>query len=181
MGTDDARRPGEPTQPGLTAMRAWAHPVRLRILSLLTGEALSAADVARALDLTHANASYHLRTLHRAGLLVVEGRQKVRGGAAVLYRYRPDLEGSEPPGAPTPAGTFRALADELVRRGEHARAGRQVIADADLWVPGEAWDAARTAVYEAVRALHEAAVAPGTAGAVRTSTTVAMFATGDAP
>ena len=38
-------------------LRATAHPVRLRILSLLTVEAMSAADVARALDLTHANAS----------------------------------------------------------------------------------------------------------------------------
>ena len=48
---------------GVARLRAMAHPVRLRILSLLTAEAMSAADVARALDLTHANASYHLRVL----------------------------------------------------------------------------------------------------------------------
>ena len=37
-------------------LRALAHPVRLRILSLLTGGDLSAADVARKLEITHANA-----------------------------------------------------------------------------------------------------------------------------
>ena len=51
----------------VSALRSVAHPVRLRILSLVTAEAMSAADVARALDLTHANALYHLRVLHDAG------------------------------------------------------------------------------------------------------------------
>ena len=45
---------GDTTQ----ALRATAHPVRLQILSLLTGAEMSAAEVARELDLTHANASY---------------------------------------------------------------------------------------------------------------------------
>ena len=39
----------------LSRLRATAHPVRLRIMSLLTAEAMSAADVARALDITHAS------------------------------------------------------------------------------------------------------------------------------
>ncbi len=158
----------------LAAMRAWAHPVRLRMLSLLTGEALSAAEVARRLDLTHANASYHLRHLHRAGLLVVESEQPIRGGLAKCYRYRPELEPTTP-GGPTPATTFAALADELVRRGRDAEPGRQAIADAELWVAPEAWDEARQAVYRAMDALHRAAVPAGTPGAVRTSSTVALF------
>jgi hypothetical protein len=53
--------------------------------------------------------------------------------------------------------------------------GQQVVSDAELWVASTAWDDARTAVYEAMRTLHEAAVAPRTPGAVRTSSTVAMF------
>src|SRR5690349_23399973 len=69
-------------------LRASAHPVRLRILSLLTAEAMSAAEVARALDLTHANASYHLRFLHHAGEVEVESEEKIRGGMAKRYRYR---------------------------------------------------------------------------------------------
>ena len=76
------------TDPGDVArLRASAHPVRLRIMSLLTAEALSAAEVARALDLTHANASYHLRVLHDVGVLVVESEEKIRGGVAKRYRY----------------------------------------------------------------------------------------------
>ena len=51
------------TDEEVASLRAVAHPVRLRILSLLTGTELSAAEVARELDLTHANASYHLRVL----------------------------------------------------------------------------------------------------------------------
>jgi DNA-binding transcriptional ArsR family regulator len=158
----------------LTSMRAWAHPVRLRILSLLTASAMSAAEVARELDLTHANASYHLRHLSAAGLLVVESTEQIRGGVAKRYRYRPELEPTTA-GASTPAATFRALAEELVRRGLQARAGRQVVSDAELWVPPADWDAARTAVYQAMQRLHEAAVAAETPGALRTSSTVAMF------
>ena len=68
-------------------LRATAHPVRLRIMSLLTAQAMSAAEVARELELTHANASYHLRLLHDIGELVVESEEKIRGGTAKRYRY----------------------------------------------------------------------------------------------
>ena len=64
-----------------------AHPVRLRIMSLLTGAALTAAEVARELDLTHANASYHLRSLMAAGMIVPAGEERIRGGVAERYRY----------------------------------------------------------------------------------------------
>ncbi|WP_268815939.1 helix-turn-helix domain-containing protein [Amycolatopsis alkalitolerans] len=37
-----------------------AHPLRLRLLSLLTGASLSAAEAARELGETQANVSYHL-------------------------------------------------------------------------------------------------------------------------
>jgi len=165
--------PSRVTFERLAAMRAWAHPVRLRILILLTGGAMSAVEVARALDLTHANASYHLRHLQSAGLFTIAVTEKVRGGVATRYRYSPQLE---PRGAvgPTPQATLQVLADEIVRRGRHARPCRQVVTDADPWVSEEAWTAARTAVYEAVDALHRAVPAQSP-GAVRTSTTVAMF------
>ena len=69
------------------ALRAVAHPVRLRMLSLLTGTELSAAEVARELGITHANASYHLRTLLDAGELVIASEEKIRGGVAKRYRH----------------------------------------------------------------------------------------------
>ena len=65
------------------SLRAMAHPLRLRILSLLTGAELSAAEVARELDLSHANASYHLRVLLDAELLEVAGEERIRGGVAL--------------------------------------------------------------------------------------------------
>ena len=76
------------SDPGrVAALRAMAHPLRLRMLAMLTGTAMSAADVARELDLTHANASYHLRQMRDAGLLVVAEEESVRGGRAKRYRY----------------------------------------------------------------------------------------------
>ena len=56
-----------------SSLRAMAHPLRLRMLSLLTGAELSAAEVARELGITHANASYHLRVLLDACELEVAG------------------------------------------------------------------------------------------------------------
>ena len=53
----------QPTDAFTAELRAVAHPVRLRILSLLTGAAMTATEVAAELGLTHANASYHLRRL----------------------------------------------------------------------------------------------------------------------
>ena len=61
--------------------------MRLRILSLLTGADLTAADVARELGLTHANASYHLRFLLDAGEIVVQRQETIRGGRARRYRH----------------------------------------------------------------------------------------------
>jgi len=57
----------------VSAMRAVAHPLRLRILSLLTGAEMSAAELARELDISHANASYHLRVLASVGEVVEAG------------------------------------------------------------------------------------------------------------
>ena len=142
-------RPSRVTFARLAAMRARSHPEPLRIPNLLTGESTSAAEVARALDLGHANASYHLRHLHSAGLLTIAGTQTVRGGITTRYRYTPELE-PRGAGGPTPQATCRALADEFVRRGHHARPCRQVVTDGDLWVSEEAWTAALTAVYKAM-------------------------------
>lgn len=106
----------------VSALRATAHPVRLRILSLLTASALSAAEIARELDLTHANASYHLRVLADAGAVVEGGEEKIRGGVAKRYRHPRDAYRTQPTGAGTSAGPedgqayVRAIADELVRR-----------------------------------------------------------------
>jgi DNA-binding transcriptional ArsR family regulator len=69
------------------SLRAIAHPLRLQILSLLTGTELSAAEVARELDVTHANASYHLRVLLDADLV-----RRVRHAVPNRYGHYTDAE-----------------------------------------------------------------------------------------
>jgi DNA-binding transcriptional ArsR family regulator len=155
-----------------------AHPIRLQIMSLLTSAPLTAAEVARELGLTHANASYHLRTLLSGGLIVVAGEEKIRGGVAKRYRY--DAH-HKPARGPDPDAErrveFTALAHELLRRSATAQfvEGAGLGSDGDFWVEPEAWLAIRDRIADAVEELHRAARPPRTPGTVRTSTTVAMF------
>jgi DNA-binding transcriptional ArsR family regulator len=164
------------------ALRATAHPVRLRIMSLLTGAALTAAEVARELGLTHANASYHLRTLLAAGMIVPAGEERIRGGMAKRYRYdaahdiaQEKIRGHRPD--EYYRALFGAAATELIRRSRESRfsAEGKVVADAELWLDPDTWQAFVERIGAAARDLHEAAQPPRTPGTVRTSTTIAMF------
>lgn len=155
------------------ALRAAAHPLRLRILSLLTAEAMSAAEIARELDVAHASASYHLRVLVRAGEVVEAGEEKVRGGVAKRYRHPWDDRERQPGGDLT--GQVRAMGQELVRRFEEREPGRRYLCDAELWVDEETWQRALALVEEAGRLVHDGARAPRSPGARRTNLTVAAF------
>lgn len=157
-------------------LRASAHPVRLRILSLLTAEAMSAAEVARALDLTHANASYHLRVLHDVGELVVEGEEKIRGGVAKRYRYdaarqHPDRHS----GVDDRVAYARANAVEVERRLLGAGKGSATSSDLEAWVSVEAWHRALDLLHEASHLLHDEARPAGTADTVHVSLTTHAF------
>jgi DNA-binding transcriptional ArsR family regulator len=166
----------------VSSLRAVAHPVRLRILSLLTGTALSAAEIARELDLTHANASYHLRVLADAGEVVAAGEQKIRGGVAKRYRHPWDR-----PRTPTRSDGrglgeeerelyVAALAEELVRRYRQRRPGsRSWVTDAEMWVSPEVWQQVGSLVEEASRLVHAEAQPPRTAGTVRVNLSAALF------
>ncbi|WP_212831061.1 transcriptional regulator [Catellatospora sp. TT07R-123] len=164
-------------------LRAFAHPIRLRMLSLLTGAAMSAAEVARELDITHANASYHLRLLLASGTITTAGEEQVRGGRAKRYRYDHDHELNRPPGrpdrAPDPDGArlvYAALAAELQRR---ARAmipgGANFLTDAELWVDPDQWREIRDRVAAAADDLHRIAQRPHTPGTLHVSATIALF------
>ena len=164
------------------SLRAMAHPVRLRIMSLLTGASLTAAEVARELGLTHANASYHLRNLLKGGMIVVAGEEKIRGGVAKRYRYDAgeDIDAVRA-AKPWPADQDRAfsvaMANELIRRtAEGAWSQPRSMADAELWLEPEVWRDLRQRISQAAIDLHNAALPPRTPGAIRTSTTIAMFA-----
>lgn len=159
-----------------SAMRATAHPVRLRILSLLTGASLSAAEIARELGIAHASASYHLRFLADAGLVVEAGEERIRGGTAKRYRHPWDEpragRSSERPG--DAEGYIRAMAQELVRRyAQRSEPGS--LTDAELWVTPEVAERVRATVHEAAILLHGGARAPRTPGTVPVAMTAAVF------
>ena len=145
----------------ISAMRAVAHPVRLRILSLLTAEAMSAAEVARALDLTHANASYHLRFLHDAGELVVESEETIRGGRAKRYRY---VVHAKPTAAPVSTEDMiayvHAIGTEVTRRVVDRRKAPSHWADIETWVDPEVWREALDLSNRAGELLHSGARPP---------------------
>lgn len=173
-------------------LRATAHPVRLRILSLLTGAPMSAAEVARELALTHANASYHLRRLHAAGAVVLAEEATVRGGRAKRYRYDVEADLAESrrrhaeaaaagrPGdvvtGPGHALLTTAMADELRRRAaQMAPRPDAWLSDAELWVDPATWADVTARIGAATLDLHRAARRPRTPGTVRVNATVALF------
>jgi DNA-binding transcriptional ArsR family regulator len=164
------------------ALRAMAHPIRLRIMSLLTGASLTAAEVARELGISHANASYHLRNLLTAGLIVPAGEEKIRGGIAKRYRY--DAHGEDdrmralgPRTDDQIRSDYAAVADELIRRTRMTgfQPTGNLLADADLWLDPETWHELRLRIAGLVTELHDKAQPPRTPGTIRTGTTVAMF------
>ncbi|NYE37792.1 DNA-binding transcriptional ArsR family regulator [Nocardioides cavernae] len=165
------------TDPDAVArLRATAHPLRLRILSLLTAEAMSAAEVARALEITHANASYHLRQLHDVGELVVEGEEKIRGGVAKRYRYDATREVAErSSGVDDRVAYARATAIEVERRLRQAGRGSGASSDLEAWVPVDAWRRALDLLHEASHLLHAAARPAGTPDTVHVSLTSNAF------
>jgi DNA-binding transcriptional ArsR family regulator len=170
-------------------LRALAHPPRLRMLSLLTGAALTAAEIARELRITHANASYHLRQLLSVELIEIVGEEHIRGGIAKRYRYNLARAQGQPPGSLGDTGTdpvslaaadelqlvFAAVAVELQRRATHRRPGPTLLTDAELWVEPADWEALRDQVKAASDRLHAAARPPHTTGTVRINATMVLF------
>ncbi|MBB5852596.1 ArsR/SmtB family transcription factor [Amycolatopsis umgeniensis] len=161
--------------PSLDGLRVLAHPVRLRILSLLTGVAMSAAEAARELGETQANISYHLRRLHEAGLLDVAEEVRIRGGLAKRYRHDPESGGRFASTNPQEEQLLiAAMAEELKRRGEFL--GQQGSAtDAEIWVDRENWEKALEHARELSELLHAAARPPRTRGTIPVSATVSLF------
>lgn len=165
----------------ISDLRATAHPLRLQMLSLLTGAELSAAEVARELDVSQANASYHLRLLLDAGLLVIASEENVRGGRAKRYRHvwdAPRPAGAQPDDEGDARHYVRVLADAIPARFADRRPGSpggSHLTDADLWVTPEVWARVIALVGEASALLHASAQPPRTEGTVRVNLSVAAF------
>jgi DNA-binding transcriptional ArsR family regulator len=172
--------PGTGEQREVSAMRATAHPLRLRILSLLTGAEMSAAEVARELDVTHANASYHLRLLADAGLIVEAGEEKIRGGVAKRYRHPWD-DASVGKGTAAEATAFlQVVTADLARRyAQRAPSQRHSLTDAEMWVTPEVWEKVQALVEQAATLIHAEAQRPRTPGTIHVNLTAAVFRMAD--
>lgn len=161
------------------ALRAVAHPLRLRMLSLMTGTAMSAAEVARELDITHANASYHLRILVKGGELVEAGEEHIRGGVAKKYRYPHELRGhhtKHKPDAEAQVMYAKTLGQELGRRIRlRQRRTHSVNSDIEAWVPPDVYRRAADLMAEASALLHDHNKPPRTEGTVHVSATAWAF------
>jgi DNA-binding transcriptional ArsR family regulator len=161
----------------LDGLRAVAHPLRLRLLSLLTGEALSAAEAARVLGESQANVSYHLRRLAQAGLVTLVEQAAIRGGTAKRYRHDPASGESLGAGsADEHQGLMASLAGELVARSARYRAGTEfVFTDAEVTVSADAWARIRELAREVGTIIHDEAKPATTDGGVRIGATLALF------
>lgn len=161
----------------ISALRAIAHPIRMQMLSLLTNNSLSASALARELDISAANASYHLRQLATSGLVVEDGEEHIRGGVAKLYTH-PWNGGAAgaPPTAEDRADHLRVMADELIRRAAlRDPSARMHTTDAELWVAPDVRDRVQELLDEAATLLHGHALPPRSPGARRVSLTSVIF------
>ncbi|WP_176730754.1 winged helix-turn-helix domain-containing protein [Micromonospora mirobrigensis] len=161
-------------------LRALAHPVRLRMLSLMWSAPLSAAALARELGISHALASQHLRRLDAAGLVELADVRPNRGGRERRYRsVRGPLLTDQREGQ---ALLAEALARNLLDRvAERAPDTAGLTIDAELWVAPEQWAAARSRLHAIMTELHEAAQPPHAPGTVRVGATVLAFEMTDPP
>jgi DNA-binding transcriptional ArsR family regulator len=67
-------------------VKALSHPLRVRILAILDERVASPLDLSRMLRTELGVVAYHVRTLHRLGLLKLERETKVRGATQRHYR-----------------------------------------------------------------------------------------------
>jgi DNA-binding transcriptional ArsR family regulator len=159
--------------------------LRLQILSLLTGTALSAAEVARELGTTQANASYHLRVLADAGEVVVAGEEKIRGGVAKRYRHPWRSAGAtpRPSGSVAPsdnAAFMRALTAEPLGRNDFRHSSPQAYtSDAEMWVTPAVWEEVSALVRQASELIHSSASPPRAPGAIHVNMVAVVFRMSD--
>jgi predicted ArsR family transcriptional regulator len=164
----------------LIPLRAMAHPLRLQILSLTTGAAMSAAELAQELGIAHAAASYHARQLAEAGLLQVvedDGERSGPGRPPVRYRYD-HRRGGHLDRSEGEEALWAATAQDMQRR-IRARTRHHVAADAEVWLSPEDFEEACALAARLSDLIHERAQRPRAEGTVHASVSVYAFELGD--
>ncbi|SEO10383.1 ArsR/SmtB family transcription factor [Actinacidiphila rubida] len=157
-------------------LRALAHPVRLRMVSLVWTAPLSAAELARELGISHALASQHLRRLDEAGVVELAEVRANRGGRERRYRAVHGTPLSDQRGEAAAPLLAEALAHTLRERaGRRAHDAEGVTADAELWVSPDAWEDFRGRLAVLLDDLHGAARPPHTPGTTAIGVTAMVF------
>jgi DNA-binding transcriptional ArsR family regulator len=111
---------------GVEAMRALAHPTRIRMLELLRQEPLSASELSRRLGIRFGSARFHLQQLVRGGLASPAGDRRVRGGRELLFTAPADVWIDLDPDEPgTIAAVHQTFVGELGRRLRGAASDRR--------------------------------------------------------
>ncbi|MFI0965857.1 ArsR/SmtB family transcription factor [Streptomyces sp. NPDC021080] len=155
-------------------LRALAHPLRLRMLSLMWPGPMSAAELARELDVSHALASQHLRRLDAVGLVELAEERTRRGGRERRYRT---VQGTplsdQQDGTPMLAETMAHTLRERARRRETGSEG--VTVDAELWVDPRTWQTVRHRLAELAAELHAAARPPHAPGTIPLGVSMMAF------
>lgn len=155
-------------------LRALAHPLRLRMMTLMWPGPMSAAELARELGVSHALASGHLRRLDAVGLVELAEERTRRGGRERRYRAVHGSPLSEQrDGALMLAGTLAHTLRE--RAAQRAPEGEGVTTDAELWVDPQVWEDVRGRLADLAMELHRAARPPRTRGTTRVGLTVMAF------
>lgn len=161
---------------GIVPLRALANPIRIRIVSLLTGASLSAAEVAEELGIAHASASYHLRQLADAGFLERVDEQPAREGRGrprQCYRYDPS-SATRLDRADGRLLLHEALSADLHRRLTEASEQRLSM-DAEVWLDREVWEEVVGLIDQAAALVHGKAGPPRTGDRVKVSMTALLL------
>ncbi|MCX5401241.1 helix-turn-helix transcriptional regulator [Streptomyces sp. NBC_00102] len=155
-------------------LKALAHPLRLRMLSLLWPGPMSAAELSRELGISHALASQHLRRLDAVHLVELAEERERRGGRERRYRTVHGAPLSEQrEGAPVLAEALAYTLRERSARRDPAEEG--VTVDGELWVDPSAWAEAQGQLAHVARKLHDVARPVRTPGTVPVSVTLMAF------
>lgn len=156
-------------------LRVLSHPLRLRMLSLLMVDGLSAAQLGRTIGISQASASYHLRRLEAAGLVEFVEERPRRGGRERVFRHREE-QPLELSGAEREGFMQAALAEARRRLADIDVEALSATADAELWVDPEVHARLDEQARLLAREMHEHARPARTPGARRLSLTLLLFA-----
>jgi DNA-binding transcriptional ArsR family regulator len=104
-------------------VRAMSHPLRVRILAMLQERTASPSQLSQWLGATLGTTAYHVRSLHRLGLIELADETRVRGAIEHHYRAGERLMVSEEAWAQAPpiakqaaVGSTLQIVDEYARK-----------------------------------------------------------------